>query len=290
MLRNPVYCGIIKAFGGEWPGGFEPIITRQLFLACQSNVGNSSWSKPRKTDNATFPLRKIVACSECGQPLTGSATRGRQGKRYPYYHHSSKSCSKPKTIAKEKFEKSFLEHLTKMTPGPTYERLFKSVVLDVWKGNHKAFDEQRKTARRRIEKLEQDRQRVFDMHRNGVYSDQDFRDQKTIVERQLEGQYALIEDRRADEFDMTKALAHCFEFVGNATRTWRELEGNHQARIRFQKLLFKDRLTYDGQGFGNSVLSPILQLKETSSVRKSLLVAREQYLSKGVRAQTPFKS
>ncbi len=32
MLRNPAYCGIIKAFGGEWSGSFDPIVSRSLFL------------------------------------------------------------------------------------------------------------------------------------------------------------------------------------------------------------------------------------------------------------------
>ncbi len=273
MLRNPVYCGTIRAFGGEWNGGFEPIVSRQLFLACQDKVGNSSWSAPRLTDNATFPLRKLVICSECGTTLTGSSTRGRQGKRYPYYHHSKKNCTRPKTIPKEKFEKAFLECLAKVEPNKKYEHLFKAVITDIWKTNHKNLDDQKSSVRRNIEKLEIEKQRIFELHRAGTYSDQDFKEQRAIVAGKMEVQYSLIEEYRGEEFNMDEALEYCFDFVGKATKTWLELEGNYPARIRFQNLIFKARLTFDGEEFGNTKLSPIFQLKATSRGEKSLLVA-----------------
>ncbi len=273
VLRNPVYCGVIKSFGGEWAGGFESIVSRQLFLACQGGAGQgSSWSVPRKSDNATFPLRKFVICVECGTPLTGSVSKAR-GKGYAYYHHFKKACSRSKSIAKEKFERAFLEYLSKIAPDERYEKLFKAVIVDIWKASHKQLDDHRAVARRSIERLEADKQRVFELHRSGVYTDDDFKEQRAIITRQLDEQYALIEEQRAEEFDIEDLLDHCFEFVGKAAKTWIELEGNHQARIRFQSLIFKSRLHFDGQCFGNTVLSPIFQLKATSHEEKSLLVA-----------------
>ncbi len=273
MLINPVYCGVIKAFGGEWAGGFEPIVPRQLFLACQVKPGYSSWSKRRTAENPTFPLRKFVVCSECGTPLSGSATRGYKGKKYPYYHHSKKGCSKSRSIAKEKFERAFLERLEKITPNPKFEKLFKAVVIDIWKTRHKHLDAQRASVRRAIEKLELDRQRVFELHRSGVYSDEDFKEQKSVIGRQLDEQYVLIEDHRNDEFNMEQALGYCFEFVGKATKTWLELESNPQARVQFQQLIFKNKIPFDGENFGTTELSPIFQLKETLLAEESLLVA-----------------
>ena len=273
MLRNPVYCGVIKAFGGEWAGGFEPIVSRQLFLACQNGPGQrSSWAAPRKSDNATFPLRKFVVCDECGTPLTGSVSKAR-GKGYAYYHHFKKGCSKSKSIAKEKFERAFLDCLSKIAPDERYEKLFKVVIIDIWKSNHKQLDDRRAAARRSIEKLEADKQRVFELHRSGVYTDDDFKEQRAIITQRLDEQYALIEEQRAEELDIEDLLGHCFEFVGKAAKTWIELEGNHQARIRFQSLIFKSRLQFDGERFGNTVLSPIFQLKETLLLEESLLVA-----------------
>ena len=107
----------------------------------------------------------------------------------------------------------------------------------------------------------------------GTYTDEDFKEQRAIVVKKLEDQYLLIEESRGDEFNMDEALGYCFEFVSNATKTWLELGGNHQARIRFQNLIFKARLPFDGEKFGNTELSPIFQLKETLLLEESLLVA-----------------
>src|SRR6185295_10912554 len=38
MIRNPLYCGIIRAFGTEVKGAFTPIIDEELFLKCQSGT------------------------------------------------------------------------------------------------------------------------------------------------------------------------------------------------------------------------------------------------------------
>lgn len=274
LLRNPAYCGVIKAFGEEWVGGFEPIIAPQLFRACQQPTGQrSSWSVPRETDNSMFPLRKLICCAECGSPLTGSNTRGWKGKRYPYYHHSNSACSKKKTIAKDKFESTFVKHLSTIAPDQKYEKLFKSVVMDIWKSNHRRFDKREAAVQQIIEKLKIERQQIFELHRNGKYSDEDFQEQRALNSKRLDVQYSLIEDNRKDDFDLQGAMDYCFKFIGQPAKTWMGLEGNHHARIRFQNLIFKERLTFDGNKFGTTALSPIFAIKTTFPEGRSLLVA-----------------
>ncbi len=273
LLRNQVYCGVIKAFGGEWQGAFEPIVSRSLFLACQpDSIVQSAWVVPRSTENPNYPLRKITICAECGKKLSGSASRGRHGKRYPYYHHSNHDCSRIKSIPKDKLEQTFAAHLADLNPDPRYLKLFRAVVLDIWKSNYKKFDDENAAARRKIEKLEQARQKVFDLHRQGTYSDEEFAEQKKFVIRQLDEQYQLLDERRADEFDMEAALDYTLEYITNATKVWVGFASNYPARIRFQKLIFREKLPFDGENFGTTVLSPIYQLKETSLSEKSLLV------------------
>ena len=274
MLRNPLYCGIIKTHDVEYPGSFDPIISRSLFLACQKNGRHkTALSLPRKTDRPEFPLRKFVICSECGKPISGSSPRGRHGKRYSYYHHSTKGCGAKKNIRKVDFEKAFTEYLAKITPDKRYEKLFKAVVIDIWKTNYKNIDQRNANARKLIEKLEIDRQRVFELHRAGTYSDAEFKEQKMLIGRRIDEQYEVIEEQRGEEFNMDAALNYCFDFVGNTVKKWLELENNYQARISFQKMIFKEKLSFDGEKFGTAKLSVVYNLKGTSLEEKSLLVA-----------------
>lgn len=93
------------------------------------------------------------------------------------------------------------------------------------------------------------------------------------VNQQLTLHQDLLNERKLEEFDMEAALTYCFDFVGSATKTWVGLENNYPARIRFQQLLFTEKLTFDGGKFGTPVLSLILQQKKTPLVEKSSLVA-----------------
>ena len=80
-------------------------------------------------NNPEFPLRRFVVCDACGTPLTGSASRGR-AKRYPYYH--CRRC-RGVNVRKEVLEDQFLELLEALMPRPRFMKLFKVIVLDVWK-------------------------------------------------------------------------------------------------------------------------------------------------------------
>ena len=274
MIRNPLYCGIIRSRGIESDGRFEPIISREIYSACQrSSRHKISLSLPRASDHPEFPLRKFVICSECGQPLTGSSPRGRKGKRYPYYHHSTKGCSLKKNIRKADFEKAFTDYLGKISPDLRYEKLFKAVVTDIWRTNYKTIDEHNAGARKAIETLEQERQRIFELHRSGIYSDDDFKEQKMLVNRRINEQYTLIEEQRSEEFNMEAALEYCFGYVTDTVKKWLELENNLTARIRFQNLILKEKIPFDGKKFGIAELSVVYKLKGTSLEEKSLLVA-----------------
>lgn len=272
MLRNPVYCGIIKSFGGEWPGLFESIISKQLFAACQPVPGMSAWTGPRAAENPSYPLRKIVRCSECGKSLTGSAPKGRGGRRYPYYHHSNKECSLSRAIPKADLEKAFMAHLERLMPSSHGLRLFRTIIIDIWKEGHQSFDRQNAAIRQRIAALETDRQQIFELHRRGVYSDKDFSEQQSLVATRINEQLARIQEQRAEEIDMEALLDRALEFLNDPAKLWREYEGNYLMRIRFQGLIFKAKLPFDGKTFGTTELSPILELKKTSLGEKSLLV------------------
>lgn len=273
ILRNPIYCGRIEVFGDRFQGTFDSIISEDLFLQCQPGYkGSSGHSLPRRANNPIFPLRRLIVCSECHRPLTGSFSRGRKGKRYPYYHHHHQSCSEAAFLPKETFEESFIEYLKKITPGVKYERMFKEVVLDIWQANHKKIDERFNAAKRAVEGLQQERQKIFDLHRKGSYSDTDFLEQKKLIEIKLDQKHRLLQESRIDELDMEKVLTHCFNYVRHTARKWVEADPDEKAR--FQKVIFDDgNVTFDGKTFGTTKLSPVYGLAQSFDGKKSNLVA-----------------
>ncbi len=268
ILRNPVYYGRIDSMGIICIGSFEPIISEKLFLACQKD---QKIIKPRSANNPKFPLRKFIMCSDCGAKLTGSSSSGKKGKKYAYYHHGAIKCAKAISIPKETFEQQFVEFLESLTPSKKYEKLFKAVVLDLWQEKHKQADAENAKLQHEIDKLREDRQRIFDYHRNGTYDDNDFRLQKKIIDDQIDRKYALARKEVDAEFEMNQALEYYFNSIKEASSIW--LRASYEQKIRLQRLILEKPLVFDGEKFGNPELTVVLQQKKTPMPESSSLVA-----------------
>jgi site-specific DNA recombinase len=93
LIRNPVYCGLVRLSSESEgvqliKGIHEPLISESLFAEVQ-NIINTKKKVTSKTDElkAAFPLKGFLICPTCSGKLRGSFSRG-STKRYPYYHCS----------------------------------------------------------------------------------------------------------------------------------------------------------------------------------------------------------
>ena len=108
LLRNPIYAGVNAE---KWTGGkpvrcaFDGLVSIDLFN--RANKGKKAIVENENGDvvvytkrppehlvnkgrrNPDFPYRKFVLCPKCSNPLSGSASRGKNGKHYPAYHCSN---------------------------------------------------------------------------------------------------------------------------------------------------------------------------------------------------------
>ena len=102
MLTKVIYTGrIVKP---EWDidveGDFEPFVEPDLFSTVQEVLhGRAPAKSSRAHDNPDFPLRRVVRCSQCSSPLTGSWSTGRS-RRYPYSTAARKRAVAGRTSAR----------------------------------------------------------------------------------------------------------------------------------------------------------------------------------------------
>lgn len=87
------------------------------------------WSiTPRARGHADFPLRGFVKCGYCTEPLTGSWSKGRN--RYYAYYHCQDGCIR---ATKDSMEQEFETFMRQLQPNAGYMRLYREIVLDVWR-------------------------------------------------------------------------------------------------------------------------------------------------------------
>ncbi len=269
ILKNPLYCGRIKTWGLDIKGDFEPIVSEELFAQCQKGYKKSYTKMNRSVQNPNFPLRRACVCTECNTSLTGSVAKG----KYPYYHHHKQNCVQAKFIPKETFEQLFVEYLNELTPNKEYEKIFKAIVLDIWQNNYKKLDENNARVRIEIDRYEQERQKVFDLHRSGKYSDDEFLEQKEIINKKMYQKRQLLQDNHIEEFNMEEALNYCFNFVRETSETWIRLKKkSYSNTMRFQKQIFPEKIHFDGKKFGTDKLSLVYKLNQENSTEESNLV------------------
>jgi site-specific DNA recombinase len=269
ILHNPVYCAVIRTGGQEINGTFEAIVSRSLYLTCQPNGRKKFLSGNRKQDNPMFPLRRFAVCTMCNKSITGSSSTGRKGIKYPYYHHQKQDCEITTSIPKETLEQNFVEYLQEISPTKRYEKIFKAVVLDVWQSNYKKLDSENVRIEKEIENLKTARQSVFDMHRAGKYSDDEFLEQKKLINLKIHQKELLRDEKKIEEFDMEEALSFAFGLIRESAKTWKDLEKLPAYRARFQNNVFPEKVTFDGKKFGTKKIALIYKLNQDSVTEKS---------------------
>lgn len=140
MLRKPIYAGFMCVPSWEIDhvrGAFEPLVDEDVFNRVQAVLdGRSLTITPHQRNHPDFPLRRFVRCDECGTPITGSRSKGRR-QHYPYYRCRNSKCLSVK-MTKEQFERYFVDYLGGLRPKLEYLRLFREIVLDVWKSKQEA--------------------------------------------------------------------------------------------------------------------------------------------------------
>ncbi len=257
ILKNPIYTGYMEVWGERYKGTFKPIIDKALFKKCQDCYRHSpSHRMTRLQKNPCFPLRRLVICSKCYAPLTGSISKGGSGNRYAYYHHHHQGCPYAMFLPKQVLEDKFIAYLKGISPKDELEKAFKETVISFWKGDSNTLSEKQRMLRREISILEQDKLKAFESHRKGIYTDEEFIVQKRILNSQIKQKQSLLELAVIPEIDMEEALETYFHYARNAAEIWGKLD--YPDKIQFQQLIFAGgKVSFNGEKFGTAQYSLI---------------------------------
>lgn len=155
LLRNSVYCGRIYLSGykDEAPrhvqGLHEPIISEALFYDVQDYFDGKKKTYRSKVGSLdVLQLRGYLICPRCGKLLTGSASKGRNGKYY-YYHCTSAFEARFKS---ENANELFSKELRKLIPRSGMAEVYKAVLQDEFRTKTKAQREDVKQIKAALEK------------------------------------------------------------------------------------------------------------------------------------------
>jgi site-specific DNA recombinase len=155
MLQNPVYAGLVRvqAWKNEpeevVEGLHDALVDRRTFAKVQERFAGKPSGRKWKLSEEVF-LRGHLLCPGCGEPVTGSGSKGNGG-RYWYYH-----CHRCKALRARASEvhREFASFLQAVCLPDGVREMYRNVMQDLTKSERAARDRQK----RDLEKAIQDHQ------------------------------------------------------------------------------------------------------------------------------------
>ena len=283
MLKHPVYAGFISDNFTDYElvkGVHEAIISQDTFEMNQSllNGTNKRTGEARLKLHPDYPLKGLVLCPNCRNPLYASAPKTGAGGKSPRYHCSRKSCTGLyKSVKAEVMHDDFMDMLKRIKPDERVLSLYREVLIA--ESNNQLGTLNAKMSGLRTQLSTLDDNRLAAMKKFNA-------DQLTLAEKD-ELVAAYDEDREAlkDELKRLEAQQLVREFdIDTALNVMESVDSqwavaSPSAKQRFQSVLFPKGLVYDYENhrFGTTEISPLYSViankKDLPVSEKSFLVA-----------------
>ncbi len=219
LVKNRFYIGEIfihsyKEEPDQYVKGLhQPIIDKQTFVQVQSILENrrADINHPpiyKKSEKLIF--RGNIICSECGERVTGSKSKGNGG--YYYYYHCN-HCRKVR-IKAEQVDRGFEKLLQQVKPKKEVLNLYRQILQDLKRDIAKTNEEDIPTLNKSICALKSKIERLQDRFVDEQLSFEEYKSIRSRYESKLNAlQDELNKKRSSNKHDpngIKKTIFNCF--------------------------------------------------------------------------------
>ena len=178
ILENEIYKGdFVHGKRAKHPTYYEnvvePIVSKEMWEECQVQKKKNSKSYQR---TLTYLFLQKLKCPKCNRILDGKATQKKNGNVYYYYYcHDCKINFKESLV--EEYFNDFVNELVE------YDSVVNQFFLPMIK---QKFDEPQEELKKDINKQKDKLERIKRAYINGVFSLEEYNDERKLVESALE--------------------------------------------------------------------------------------------------------
>lgn len=248
-LRDPFYAGFIHY--PKWDvqmieAKHQAIITLEIHEKIQKRLNSEEAGKRIRVDTSEdFPLRGLVLCSHCDNPLTAAWSKGTGGK-YAYYFCQNTDCElKRKSIRKKDIEEDFVSLLKNYQMTHSTEKLISLVFDRVWGEEVADIKKQEIVLDRKCKDLEDKISQLTDLLINSNSPNL-----KKVYEEQIEVTHKELEEYRSYgslkesnlEVPYRTALEKATGMLKSPYKVWVSLDAIEKQKLFF--FIFDDKLKY----------------------------------------------
>ncbi|MEP0264220.1 recombinase family protein [Dokdonia sp.] len=263
MLRNPIYTGKIKIKAWKKEdvmiveGLHDAIIDEKTFDTVQILLSGKQPKKIHKYSeiDENLPLRGHLLCKKCGRVLTGSASRGRNGKRHFYYHCQPKCKERFKA---EEANTLYEDMLGEMVITENAQKLYKELLQTVFHGEENERTKRAQQIQKELDVLymrtESMEEKFLDNEINAdTYKSMKLRNQKKILDLEAEKKGITTMKKDIEEY-----LKLGISFLHGVDRFYKDAPADMKKKITGS--MFPEKLTFLGNSYRTAFLDELISL------------------------------
>ena len=275
LMHNPVYSGkiLIPSFRDEEEvvvqGLHEPLVNENTFWQVQNILNGRKPKTVRKAkQNLELPLRGFLQCAQCGSTLTGSASRGKLGTRY-FYYHCRDGCST--RFHAKKANEEFTNLLSQISAKEEVMELYSDILKEVFAENNK---EKNRKAHKLQEDIDKNEKRIGEAAQLMLDKQIDAVEYRDIKKRYDQLNATLAREKVAMDCldsNFMKHLKGGFSFLKNVNHYY---EGaNTEVKQKIVGSIFREKLVFENSQYRTPVYSEVVSLilqenKELQEIKK----------------------
>ena len=271
ILENEIYKGdFVHGKRTKHPTYYEnvvePIVSKEMWEECQVQKKKNSKSYQR---TLTYLFLQKLRCPKCNRILGGKATQKKNGNIYYYYYcHDCKINFKESLV--EEYFNDFVNELVE------YDSVVNQFFLPMIK---QKFDEPQEELKKDINKQKDKLERIKRAYINGVFSLEEYNDERKLVESALEKlQNELDEATSCETLNFTPQdilLKRDIDYINKVklekeykerTKTWKDYTREEKSELIMKYVddiklgILNNYIYVDNINFRESVCKPCNEL------------------------------
>ncbi|MGI5841266.1 MAG: recombinase family protein [Patescibacteria group bacterium] len=224
IIKNPFYYGMMYA--PRWReyqrGVHDPIVDQITWEKANMNTFKNKRTYNTQ-DSVLYPLKGLLACSNCMHTLTSSNPFGR-AKNYLYYECHNKACTKKERIGADVAQEQFLSILSTLKPSKRVLKMFVYLVFEEW---DETIAVTRKEATLREEKIKQLEAEIITTNQGnakGMLTDDEALSHIEDIRREIAVLSVERAEMKIDEYSTETVKNFTETFLANLDRFWLQLD------------------------------------------------------------------
>jgi site-specific DNA recombinase len=242
ILRNPVFAGWLcppSMPDLRVKGRHQPIVSQALFDKVQDVLdGKKPIATSKRSINPNFPLRRLLRCGSCGNPLTAAFSRSKTGKRYGYYFCFHRGCRAVKSTQADALEEQFRSLLGQLQPRPEVAAEFPKIAARVWETQQEQSEKDSKKLRAQLERQKQLKSELLRSKLRGEVCQDDYREENERFTREIADTERELRAVEAATANRDAFVRFCELSMVDIPRIWQSANDDQRRRVR--NILFPD--------------------------------------------------